>query len=148
MARIEGLPIAGNQPRGVWVFHHAADCAKVNDPTFGPLAYPDPERPCTCEKEAEMQTHELKAWPTFFEPVFAGKKNWEVRVNDRDFKSGDVLLLREWDPEAKRFTGRWCRRLVSHVLPAEDLRPLGVEAAGMVFLGLMRILIDGREVTS
>jgi hypothetical protein len=63
MARIEGLPIAGNQPRGVWVFHHAADCAKVNDPTFGPLAYPDPERPCTCEKEAEMQAAEWRKTP-------------------------------------------------------------------------------------
>jgi hypothetical protein len=55
MAMIEGVPIAKNQPRGVWVYHHAPDCAKMKDPTFGPLAYPDPERECTCDEAQSGQ---------------------------------------------------------------------------------------------
>ena len=42
--------------------------------------------------------HELKTWPGFFEATLTGKKKFEVRRNDRGFKVGDTLCLREWNP--------------------------------------------------
>lgn len=45
-----------------------------------------------------VRIHELKTWPEFFAPLFAGEKTFEVRKNDRDFQPGDQLRLREWQP--------------------------------------------------
>ena len=42
--------------------------------------------------------HELKIWPKFFARVVDGSKPFEVRRNDRDFQTGDFVLLREYDP--------------------------------------------------
>lgn len=46
-----------------------------------------------------MKIHELKSWPTEFEAVRQGDKTHEVRVNDRDFKEGDVLHLCKYVPD-------------------------------------------------
>jgi len=43
--------------------------------------------------------HYLKIWPQNLFPILEGKKTCEVRLNDRDYKVGDVLVLRAWDTE-------------------------------------------------
>lgn len=43
-----------------------------------------------------MKTHELKTWSQYFEAIIAGEKTFELRKNDRDFKVGDKLLLKEY----------------------------------------------------
>lgn len=40
-------------------------------------------------------THELKILPEYFEAVASGCKQFEIRKNDRDYKVGDQLILRE-----------------------------------------------------
>ena len=60
--------------------------------------------------------HELKTWPEYFEEVFMGRKTFEVRKNDRDFKRGDTLILKEWDNQSSEYTGRELARGVSYVL--------------------------------
>lgn len=60
--------------------------------------------------------HELKTWPEFFEPVFQGKKNFELRFDDRRFEVGDELHLREYVPATNEYTGREVRKLVSCIL--------------------------------
>ena len=66
-----------------------------------------------------MTTHELKTWPEPFTAVLAGRKLHEVRVNDRGFRVGDVLVLQEYDPlptgMARGFTGRELRRVVTYM---------------------------------
>ncbi len=44
-----------------------------------------------------MQAHELKTEPKFFERVLQGHKKFELRFNDRGYRLGDLLILREFD---------------------------------------------------
>jgi hypothetical protein len=50
--------------------------------------------------------HELKCWPIYFTTILSGTKTFEVRKNDRGYQVGDELLLREWDPTTKLYSGR------------------------------------------
>ena len=50
------------------------------------------------------KTHILKAYPGPFRAVKSGKKRFEYRVDDRDFRVGHRIRLREWDPEYRKFT--------------------------------------------
>lgn len=44
-------------------------------------------------------THELKTWSPEFRAVWDGTKTFEIRpAHDREFKVGDLLLLREFIP--------------------------------------------------
>lgn len=58
-------------------------------------------------------THELKILPEYFDAVVKRTKTFEIRKNDRDFKVGDTLLLKEWD--GKAYTGRTVSRYVCYV---------------------------------
>lgn len=61
--------------------------------------------------------HDLKCWPIYFQMVDDLMKQFEIReARDRVFDVGDTLLLREWNPDTQRYTGRRCRRLVTYVL--------------------------------
>ncbi|MDB5813517.1 MAG: PUA-like protein [Rhodocyclales bacterium] len=66
------------------------------------------------------KVHELKCWTSYFGAVYSGIKSFEVRFNDRDFRKGDLLLLREWNVERKDYTGRMCERLITYVLTASE----------------------------
>lgn len=61
-----------------------------------------------------MKTHELKTLPEYFEEVFRGRKNFEIRQNDRDFKVGDYVELQEYDLN-KGFTGRKLSRQITYI---------------------------------
>lgn len=68
------------------------------------------------EKEAVERIHELKTWPVYWFKVFMGRKTFEVRKNDRDFKVGDILILKEYDLESDTYTGRNLSRRVTFIL--------------------------------
>ncbi|MEK7187413.1 MAG: DUF3850 domain-containing protein [Patescibacteria group bacterium] len=53
-----------------------------------------------------MVTIKKKTWPEYFEEVLSGKKKFDLRLNDFKLKEGDTLLLQEWDPRTKEYTGR------------------------------------------
>jgi hypothetical protein len=66
-------------------------------------------------------THHLKTWPQYFEEVYNGKKNFELRKNDRGFQIGDVLVLKEWSSETQDYTGRKISKKVEYALEGGSL---------------------------
>src|SRR5262245_19533902 len=69
-----------------------------------------------CARGGAMKEHDLKCWPPFWEDVDSGRKTFELRKDDRAYEVGDVIVLREWHPGVKLYTGRVCRRTVSYKL--------------------------------
>jgi hypothetical protein len=80
--------------------------------------------------ERDPIEHELKVWPEFFDALESGRKTFELREFDRDFREGDTLRLREYDPKnddtqppggicigriRDGYSGREVRRLVTYV---------------------------------
>lgn len=51
-----------------------------------------------------MKVHELKILPEYFEQVFAGEKTFEIRKDDREYQTGDLLHLKEFDVDG--YTGK------------------------------------------
>lgn len=49
--------------------------------------------------------HVLKTVQPFFDHVASGVKTFEIRENDRGFKVGDRVLLREYDPHTEMYSG-------------------------------------------
>ena len=64
---------------------------------------------------------EKKIWPEYFEEVQSGRKTFELRLADWDCKEGDTLVLKEWNPETKQYTGREIEKTVTYVRKTKDL---------------------------
>lgn len=62
-----------------------------------------------------MRIIEKKIRPEFFRLVKSRKKNVETRLADFKISSGDVLILKEWNPKKNNYTGRVLRRKVRTV---------------------------------
>ena len=65
---------------------------------------------------------EKKTWPTYFNLVKSGKKKFDLRLADFKCKRGDILILREWDPKTKSYTGRRIRKKVKSVIKLNLLK--------------------------
>lgn len=87
-----------------------------------------------------MTIHILKCHPEYYAQINAGVKTFELRVNDRNYQAGDILLLRWYDPAPKRYrnmslfrkvTGVWgCTDHMNAGHVALGIRPLTVEEFG------------------
>ncbi len=67
-----------------------------------------------------MTVHELKCWPDYFRAVKREAKTFDLRLNDRHYRVGDTVILKEYDPMTKKYSGLVCRRSVSYVLRKFD----------------------------
>lgn len=59
--------------------------------------------------------HELKILHEYFEAVTSGRKQFEIRKNDRGFKVGDQLILCEHDLWVDEFTGRSYKAEITYI---------------------------------
>ncbi len=57
-----------------------------------------------------------KIQPEYFELVKSGKKKFELQLADFNLKEGDVLILEEWNPETKKYTGRKIGKNIDFIL--------------------------------
>lgn len=75
-------------------------------------------------------THELKTDPEVFEDIVEGIKKCEIRLNDRNYREGDLLSLRETQYSYAEmqagasliYTGRVYTALVTHVQSGYGLK--------------------------
>ncbi|MFH6944588.1 DUF3850 domain-containing protein [Flavobacterium sp. FlaQc-50] len=82
-----------------------------------------------------VKIHELKTWQKYFVDIFCGLKNFELRKNDRDFKVGDEVLLKEYDAFKREYTGRILHRRIDYILHGGQF---GLEE-GYVILALSKL---------
>lgn len=90
----------------------------------------------------ESMTHELKILPQWFKDVCSQKKTFEIRKNDRDFKIGDTLILKEWD--GTDFTGREVKRTVSYIYHGDGNYGIAEGYVVMAIRGA-RVVLDGEQ---
>ena len=88
-------------------------------------------------------THELKTLFIYYAGIYNGKKTFELRKNDRDFKVGDILLLKEINSKGI-YTNRQCYRIITYVL--KDCPEFGLEK-GFTILGIKQIKNKQNETT-
>ena len=64
---------------------------------------------------------EKKVWPKYFQKIIDGDKNFELRLADWECNDGDVLVLKEWDPKTKEYTGRVVEKEVGYIIKTKDV---------------------------
>lgn len=62
-----------------------------------------------------IKQHDLKTWSEYYQAVVEGDKTFEIRVNDRNYNVGDILILKEYDPVKQIFTGREIEKVVTYL---------------------------------
>jgi hypothetical protein len=68
-----------------------------------------------------IRYHDLKTWTEFYKEVEIGNKNFEVRKNDRDYQTGDYLILREYNKDTNEYTGKKLFKRITYILNNENL---------------------------
>jgi len=65
---------------------------------------------------------EKKVWPAYFEKILTGEKTFELRLADFSCKPGDILVLKEWNPETKEYSGRVIEKTATYVCKTKDVK--------------------------
>jgi hypothetical protein len=80
--------------------------------------------------------HELKCWPVFFDATYRGEKSFELRKNDRDYRAGDMIILRRYNPAFQEYTGLQMKMIITCVL---DGSAVGGLQEGYAILGIQEV---------
>jgi len=86
-----------------------------------------------------MKKIEKKCWPEYFESILSGEKTFDVRISDWKCNVGDILVLKEWDPKTKNFTGRKIEKMITYIAKTKDFKFFKkeeIEKYGFQIIGL------------
>lgn len=61
---------------------------------------------------------ELKIWPEPFKAILNGRKRYEVRKTDRDFRIGNIIMLREFLPKKEQYSGEFFLGKITYITKA------------------------------
>jgi len=75
--------------------------------------------------EQEEKVHMVKSWVGLFDSLYSGVRKFDLRVNDRDYKTGDKIHFFEYDPDKEQITGRNVERKITYIMRFGD-SPVGV----------------------
>jgi len=87
-----------------------------------------------------MAKIEKKTKPDMFQKVLDGDKTFELRLADFEIQPGDILILKEWDPEKKEYTGRILEKKVTFILNTKDMEQFHtkeeIEKHGLIVISI------------
>ena len=63
-----------------------------------------------------------KSWPNGFEAILNRRKKFDLRLADFECNEGDILVLEEFDPKTKKYTGRKMEKTVGYVLKSKEIK--------------------------
>ena len=90
----------------------------------------------TTDGAYEIKEHRVKIFPSYYEAQANGSKNFEIRKNDRNYQVGELLILEEYDPMTKEYTGRKIHCLITYLTNFKQM-------PGYVFLGTKKLGVAG-----
>ena len=77
-----------------------------------------------------MRHHVAKSWPWFFQAIKDGTKTHDLRDKiDRDYKVGDTILLREFDPRSGEYSGDMVTVEITYI--TSDDTPCAYSSSGL-----------------
>jgi ribosomal protein S17 len=86
-------------------------------------------------KDYHGQVHDKKVWPKYYEAIRDGSKTFELRKEDDcRYDIGDLLILREWTPITKTYTGYITVAVITYVLRGVEHLAPGYAALGIKVL--------------
>lgn len=69
---------------------------------------------------------EKKAWPEYFEEIKKGNKKFELRLADWKCDVGDIIILKEWNPKTKVYTGRQIKKKITYLIKTKNAHMWGM----------------------
>lgn len=89
--------------------------------------------------------HELKILPIYYEAILRGEKTFEVRKDDRPYKVGDTLVLKE--TAAHGFSGRESTVKVTYIIRDNNYVKDGFCIMGIkIIRGMIRPSEDDKQI--
>lgn len=81
-----------------------------------------------------------KVLPKYFSEIMNGNKTFELRLADWQIDEGDTIILQEFDPVSKNYTGREIVKKVGFVIKTKDIdfwKPEEVDKHGFQVISLL-----------
>lgn len=76
-----------------------------------------------------QRVHFLKCHPSYFALVCTGAKKSEVRINDRDYAKGDIIVLNSWADG--HYRGESCLLYIDHVFEIDKFFNLSTDLVSL-----------------
>jgi len=89
--------------------------------------------------KTDNRVHELKIYAKYWDDIYSGRKTFEIRKNDRDYKEDDILVFRKYDPATDSTDKNWV--LICRVTYITDLKDIGLD--GYVGMSIIQLYPDG-----
>ena len=76
------------------------------------------------------EEHKIKLSSKYFDDVKSGRKSFEIRKNDRNYRVNDILIMQEYT-ESGEYTDRYIEAVIIYILECNYLKDgyvaLGIE---------------------
>lgn len=92
-----------------WPGSGCRECFPRNTAEVGvevPIAWGVGAEAVSLTQRTGIRHHECRSWVHLFTPILDGAKTHDLRIDDRNYRVGDRILLREYDISVGRYTGR------------------------------------------